>query len=128
MSGSHIGCGKSTLVQIAAKTMHLRVVSIGNEVNHTSQEELVRQLESLWEMDSISFSTRVPSLLLLVVLFLDHDMKDNFDTSFSSIERKHIITFLVKRYEEAKSDPKKRLFPVVVTCANLVEFDFCIDE
>ncbi|KAK8805971.1 hypothetical protein WA171_007057 [Blastocystis sp. BT1] len=106
------GCGKSTLVQIAAKTMHLRVVSIGSELSGTSQDDLVHQLESLWEMDSISFSTRIPPLGYV---------KDNFDTSFSSIERRHIISFLVKRYEEAKADPKKRLFPVVITCSNLYD-------
>ena len=65
---SDVGCGKSTLVQIAAKTMHLRIVSIGSELSGTSQDDLVHQLESLWEMDSISFSTRIPPLILFVWL------------------------------------------------------------
>lgn len=61
-----LGCGKSSLVEVAAKTMNVRIVSLSGGMNNISQEELIHNLANVFDTDRITFGDHRPSLVLLV--------------------------------------------------------------
>ena len=61
-----VGCGKSTLVHIAANAQKLRVVALMGETNGTPLQRTLEQIETVMQVRGVSFGKEKPPLLLLV--------------------------------------------------------------
>ena len=64
-----VACGKSSLVQVAARAHHLRVVSFAGELAGVSTQRTLQEVKDALENKGIEFGTSSPPLLLFVALF-----------------------------------------------------------
>ena len=66
---SILGCGKSSLVEVAARAQRLRVVALMGETNGTSLQQTLEQITTIMQCQSVSFGKEDPPLILLVFLW-----------------------------------------------------------
>lgn len=62
------GCGKTTLIQIAASAHNLRLISFGGEMMGVSLEQTLQEIKNLFDNKAIAFGSKLPPLLLFVGL------------------------------------------------------------
>ena len=115
------GCGKTTLVHVACKTAGLRVVEMTGEISGVSVEEILRNLAGVFDTNGLDFGNRQPPCIVFVTPVSLTEKQENFDTMFSTAERRKIAGFLSARYQSAEKEGKLRLVPVIFTCTELVE-------
>ena len=61
-----VGCGKTTLVRVAAHAQKLRIVALMGETNGTPLQRTLEQIETVMQVRGVSFGKEAPPLLLLV--------------------------------------------------------------
>lgn len=115
------GCGKTTLIHVACRTAGLRVVEMTGEIGGVSAEETLRNLAGVFDTNGLDFGNRQPPCIVFVTPLAMTQNQENFDTMFSTSERRKIAGFLSARYQSAEKEGKLRLVPVVFTCTDLVE-------
>ena len=91
------------------------------EISGVSVEETLRNLAGVFDTNGLDFGNRQPPCIVFVTPVSLTEKQENFDTMFSTAERRKIAGFLSARYQSAEKEGKLRLVPVIFTCTELVE-------